>query len=572
MNQAELDQALATLAVQKDIWATLPPGERFHHLMEIRRKIGRVAQRWVELAVAAKGIDPDSPWVGEEWSTGPWSLLHGVNRYLETLHALEHGVDPLEHAGHTRTRPDGQVIVKVAPINGYEALFLSGVSAEVWMEPEVTLDTLRDTVAAQYKQPAKPGKVSLVLGAGNVSSIAPMDVLHKLIAESQVCLLKLNPVNDYLEPIFNEIFASLIAYGFVRMATGDADVGAYLARHPDIDEIHITGSAATYDAIVFGTGEDSARRKAENRPATTKRVTCELGNVSPVIVVPGPWSDADVRFQAENIVSQKMHNGGFNCIGAQTLITAAGWKQGPFLMGQVRRLLRTLPERRSYYPGAGERQRQAVGAFPQAEQMGPHGKDAVRSSLITRLNPADKQCAIFTQETFAPVLGQTSLPAPNPLDFLNSAVDFCNGTLSGTLGATILIHPKTRREMGDAFEDAIARLRYGAIGVNVWIGLGFSLSQTAWGAFPGHEPGDVQSGIGKVHNTFLFAQPQKSVIYGPFHPFPRGMLHGEFHILPKPPWYVTNRTAHKTARRLTYFELEPGLRHLPGIITSALRG
>ena len=37
----------------------------------------------------------------------------------------------------------------------------------------------------------------------------------------------------------------------------------------------------------------------------------ELGGVSPTIVLPGRWKDADLRFQAEHVASQKLGNGGF---------------------------------------------------------------------------------------------------------------------------------------------------------------------------------------------------------------------------------------------------------------------
>ena len=96
--------------------------------------------------------------------------------------------------------------------------------------------------------------------------------------------------------------------GDAPIPDGGADVGAYCAAHRDVDEIHITGSARTHDAIVFGTGPVGERRKRENRPLTPKRITSELGNVSPTIVVPGPWSEADVEFQAAHIATQKMHN------------------------------------------------------------------------------------------------------------------------------------------------------------------------------------------------------------------------------------------------------------------------
>ena len=145
-------------------------------------------------------------------------------------------------------------------------------------------------MASFYCQTDPAGAIALVLGAGNIASIAPLDVLYKLYAEGRVCMLKMNPVNDYLGPIFEDIFADLARAGFVRFAYGGADVGEYLTHHDGVDEIHITGSARTHDAIVFGTGEEGRTRKASGQPLTTKRMTSELGNVSPTIVVPGPWS------------------------------------------------------------------------------------------------------------------------------------------------------------------------------------------------------------------------------------------------------------------------------------------
>ncbi|MGV7591820.1 aldehyde dehydrogenase family protein, partial [Mycobacterium kansasii] len=87
--------------------------------------------------------------------------------------------------------------------------------------------------------------------------------------------------------------------------TGGADVGGALVNHPGITTVHMTGSARTHDAIVFGTGDEGAQRKAENRPLLDKAITSELGGVSPTIVVPGEWSAADLRFQAEHLATQR---------------------------------------------------------------------------------------------------------------------------------------------------------------------------------------------------------------------------------------------------------------------------
>ena len=170
-------------------------------------------------------------------------------------------------------------------------------------------------------------RVALVLGAGNVASIGPLDVVHKLFVEGQVCLLKMNPVNAYLGPFIERAFKRLVDDGFLRLAYGGADVGEYLCQHESVDEIHITGSDRTHDAIVFGVGEEGARRKAENDPRNTKRITSELGNVSPVIIMPGSWTEADLRFHAENVATQMTNNAGFNCNAAKVLIMHEGWSQ-----------------------------------------------------------------------------------------------------------------------------------------------------------------------------------------------------------------------------------------------------
>ena len=44
------------------------------------------------------------------------------------------------------------------------------------------------------------GKVALVLGAGNQTAVAALDILHKLIAENAVIICKMNPVNEYAGP------------------------------------------------------------------------------------------------------------------------------------------------------------------------------------------------------------------------------------------------------------------------------------------------------------------------------------------------------------------------------------
>jgi aldehyde dehydrogenase (NAD(P)+) len=62
------------------------------------------------------------------------------------------------------------------------------------------------------------------------------------------------------------------------------------------------------------------------------------------------------------------------------------------------------------------------------------------------------------------------------------------------------------------------------------------------------------------------------VVRGPFAPFPRSLRAGELHTSLKPVWFVTNRTADETARRLAQFTARPSPAKLPGILLSAMRG
>jgi aldehyde dehydrogenase (NAD(P)+) len=567
MDSTHLDQSIQVLQKQGEKWANLPIPDKINLLLLVRHNLRQTASRWVEAAVAAKRIDRSLPWVGEEWVTGPWALAESINGLLVTLTALADGHPPA--LSQVTSRKDGQVVVRVFPNNLFQRLLLSGVTAEVWMQRGVTVETLPDHMASFYKQPKPTGRVSLILGAGNVNSIPPLDVLYKLFVEGQVVLLKLNPVNDYMGPILEAVFAPLIDGGYLRVVSGGADVGEYLTRQAGIDSIHITGSARTHDVIVYGAGAEGAARKHRREAILTKPISSELGGVGPTIVVPGPWAAADIRYQAENIVTMKLHNGGFNCVASQVLILPEAWNQSADLLAAVRTLLDRLPARAPYYPGTAQRQQEVLSRHPDAERLGP--REAPRT-LITNLDPAAKSEYCFTEEMFGPVYAQTSLPGGTAAEFLRRAVSFCNDTLPGTLGVTILIHPRTLAELGAEFEQAIADLRYGSIGVNIWNAVVFSMPQASWGAYPGHTFDDIQSGIGYVHNSFMFDRPQKTVVRGSFYPIPRAWWHGEWHIAPKPVWFVTNKTAHITARRVTRCAIEPGVKHWPGIFAAALFG
>lgn len=569
--QVGLDRALQELAERKRAWAQTSLAERLKFLDEVKTATHAVAQAWAELGAEKKGIAKGSPLAGEESTSGPWALLTGLDNYRFTLAHLEGN----KHIAGLKKRigRSGQTVVRVFPQSIFDRLLLSGVYADVWMEPGVTPANLSQYTASAYREPAgaRTGKVSLVLGAGNISSISPLDVLHKLIAEHAVVILKLNPVNDYLRDVLGRALAPLVEAGFVRIVCGGTDVGQYLCNHPLVEDIHITGGILSHDAIVFGTGPEGQRRKELNAPINKRPITSELGAVCPTIVVPGPWTKADLRFQAEHVATQKLHNSGFNCVACQILVLPEGWTLTEPFQNELRRVLSNVPGRPLYYPGAKERLSEFAGHYPQAARLIPPQRNTERV-VVAFPKAGARDPYAMQHEVFAPALGEVLLPAPDAESYLRTAIQYCNANLQGTLGANILIHPRTLRELGDRFEEIVADLHYGCIAVNAWTGLGFLLSQTPWGAFPGHPLNDIQSGRGFVHNTLLFDRAERTVIYAPFRPYPRNLLHGSMTLLPRPPWFVTNKRADKIGRLLIEFQYQPSWLKLPGIFAQALLG
>lgn len=547
----DIDLELRELRAGAERWAALSIPGKVALLMECRDGVYRQASRWTAAAAQAKGLT-GTPVAGEEAISGPWAVLRCLNAYAATLSQIDRCGSVRFDSKRVRRGIDGQTIVDVFPVDSWDRVLLSGIRAEVWMQPGVTPQTLDATIAPWYRQSRRDPRVALVLGAGNIASIAPLDVLYKLVADGAVCILKMNPVNHYLGPIFEDAFAPLVREGYLRFAYGGAEVGKYLCSHGAVDEIHITGSDKTHDAIVFGDGAEGAQRKLRSQPLLEKPISSELGNVSPTIVVPGPWSDADIRFQAENIVTQKLHNGGFNCIASQVLILPKEWARTPDLVGAVHALLGNIADRPAYYPGAAQRLRTLAAGHRETRAFG-RDDDGFVARTVCVLDPADDGEASFSTEAFSSFLGIVALPG-DTVSYLRDAVAFANDRLWGTLGGNIIAHPATIHEHRAAFDRAVADLRYGCVGVNAWTGVGFLTCQTPWGAYPGHTLDDIRSGIGVVHNTYLFSRSQKSVVYAPFAPFPRSLLGYGGSLLPKPPWFVSNRNQLKIGLALCDFE------------------
>ncbi len=518
-------------------------------------RLMQLAPEWVEAACEAKGIPAGSALRAEEIANGPVATARHLRLLIDNYRSVEATGHILLPAAPTEL-PDGSLGVQVMPVRGlFDSLVFAGFRATAVLGSEVTREDLQRLGSHLRSLPA--AKTVLVLGAGNVSSIPATDAISKIFQEGHVVLLKMNPVNEYLGPIFQRLFARLIDQGYLRIIYGGADVGSAAVEHAGVDEVHITGSIHSHDAIVWGPpGPERERRKRENDPLLKKPITSELGNVSPWIIVPGPYSDAQLKFQAENVAASIANNASFNCVATKMIVTWKDWPQRQPFLDLVAEVLSRVPPRKAYYPGAQDRFEKYSGQSVPEKSSGE-----LPWTLIRDADP-ERSPQLFREESFVCVCAETALAADNERDFLDRAVEFANEKLWGTLSAAITVHPSFRRDKSGAacFNAALTNLKHGAVGVNHWPALVYAMMSPPWGGYPSGTLADAQSGIGSVHNTFMLEHVLKTVLEGPIS------------IWPKPFWFPTHRDPEPIAWKVLALYHRPSAWKLPGLVLSSLRG
>lgn len=522
---SSVDAVVCRVAQQASTWRAMDASRRADILQSCMLGVRRVAQEWVEETCSAKGIPMSSPLAGEEWYTGPGILLRHMRLYRDTL--LRGGVssDRIE-------KSEGTWKAKVFPFDRWDGILFPGVTAEVRGLPNSEPSCLS----------LGPGGCAAVLGAGNVQSITPLDLLYQLLKENRVVVVKMNPLNAYLQPILEKAFAQLMAAGFLGFVEGGAKEGEELASHPKICAVHLTGS------------EDSFRKVLATPGVKEKETTAELGAVSPVIVVPGRWSSSDLRFQAQSVAGMMLVNNAFNCNAPKLLVTSQSWPQREEFLQAVRDAFLAAPKRQAWYPGSKERWARYVREY--GGKVSPHTESETPPILLDSI-PAEKEELALREEAFCAILAETSLASENEEAFLKESVALVNESVYGTLSCTILAAPATHKAN---LEQAIDQLHYGCIGVNVWAGLAFALGTTTWGAYPGHTLENPGSGLGVVHNTFLFDSASHSIIRGRFRPWI------------KPCWMPNYSTLDQLGQALVDYEMAPSLAKVARLIPPALLG
>ena len=560
-SEENMNVVLTQLQKAAGKFARMAIDQRIELAKSIQHGFVNVAERSVQAGCNAKSITIGSPAEAEEWATGPWGIVRQLRLICESLKAIQNkGNTPIGKISQTLA---GNLAVNVFPNNAIDGMLFKDVTVDVYMQAHVSEKTLETNRASFYKNPDHQGKVVLVLGAGNIAAIGVMDVLTKMFNEGKVCILKMNPVNAYLGPYIEEAFKEAIDQHYFAVIYGGAEVGRHLVYHPGIDEVHLTGSDKTFDQIVWGgPGPDQMERKLRKEPLLKKTITSELGNISPVIVVPGPYTEKEIEFQAEAIAAAMTMNASFFCNSAKMLVMPEGWAGSGNIMQAIQQACASVEPRQAYYPGAEDRWRVLVQGRKNVINIGNPKSGALPWTFITGLDAQNENEILFHEEPFCSILSEVELGSHNAVEFLEKAVDFVNNRLWGTLNATLIVHPSSLKDplINAAFEQAIIKLKYGTVAVNTFPGLSFVYASPPWGAYPSGTPLNIQSGNGFVHNTSMLEGIEKAVIRAPLK------------VFPKPAFLPSHRTAQTVMRRIVQMEEKASWVKIPGIVYAAIQG
>jgi len=584
---ASLDQCLEKLTDGRDRLGRMNVGQRIAILEQCVDGISSVAREWVDVICESKGITPGSRERAQEVLGGPAATLRQLQLFLRTMRQIDRSGSPKLPARPVR-KSDGRIGIRMTPCPGfYDPVTFIGFRATTWLQSDIGEDNLEASLATAYGSLESTG-TSLVLGAGNVSGIPAADMLTKLCVDNRAVLLKMNPVNECVGPIFERAFAPLVENDLLRIISGDAAIGATAVNDNRIDDIHITGSGETYDAIVWGPkGSDREERRHRNEPVLNKPIGSELGNVTPWVVVPGAYSRTQLNFQAENIVASMTNNAAFNCVATRVIVTWKQWPERERFLQRIEGALARVPQRVAFYPGAEQRFEQysgmtteraqqllrgTVGGGVSGSRTSPDGTttfvagtcrsdNTLPWTLIRNVNP-EEDSPLFGSESFVCVCAEVPIDAGSPEEFLRKATEFCNEKLWGTLAVSITVPGRFRRKQAtrQVLEECTDRLRYGVVAQNQWSGVVFALMSPPWGGHPSSSRQNIQSGVGWVHNSFMLTGIEKTVLESPLV------------VRPKPVWLASHTAPETVAWSLCRLFQNPSLWNISTLSYHAVKG
>ena len=545
-SKIDIDRNISKLRVNSSEFLNIDKITLITLLNQTIENIKAISYYWATLASEKKGILNKSK-EGEEWIGGPFTCIYAIQYFIDSLQN-EDGLNISNYDDSTKS-------YKVFPTKTIEKLLFPFLEGEVRFGKNLSFEQINEFRGFANRFKNNKSKITLILGAGNVSSIPVLDALFHMIAYKSVIYMKLNPVNDYLLPIFTQVFEPFISRGYMIITEGDMEASKYLTQHEGFHHTHLTGSNFTYENIVYGKILNDKERSVKTLPKVNKKpITTELGNVTPIIVHPGNWSRSEIKHQAKKIVTAKLNNSGFNCIAAQVIVLPKDWKHTQKLKDDILFYLKKVGDTTSYYPGASENLDQLL----ETENYEQINNLSCNTPFLVSDLDLEKEYA--NKEVWSTALYFKEIPYTSNENFCSNSIEYVNNELWGNLGVTVLIKNHRKKTNQSILNDYVENLKYGTVAINEWSALGFVIPTLPWGGYPGNKDNDIQSGQGYVHNSLLFESPQKGVVYSRFRLSP----------IIDPPWFVTNKKAHRIFKNLTYYQATKSKINLVKLIFSTL--
>jgi hypothetical protein len=532
-----LDSRLTSLAAGAARHAARGPAARAALALETARTVAAATDAWVESAVAVKTrhelsgarLSPAAGVRAEETATGPLATLR-------LLAITARALDDVAREGVPRPCGGPRVLdappsLAAGPFVGVDVLperrlldgaIFRGHACVVRCAAPGDRAAFADAWREEARLRPAGGGVCLVLGAGNVTGLAAADAIAQIFEHGRAVLLKLHPVHAPLEPALRAALRPLVAAGVLEIVAGGAETARAAVAADAVTHVHLTGGQAAFDALVWG-----ASGPRPPAPVLTKPITCELGNVTPWIVVPGRYSAAALAYQADIVAASIANNTSFNCIATKCVVTCRSWEQRDAFLTLVARRLDALAARPAWYPGSTAAWEAASGGPPPASGLLPvvfrPGIDPLREPHW------------LVREWFVPVATEVPLAAGSLADFCDRAAAFARG-LPGSLAASV-----TAPDLPTAADERhVARLtgglEKGTVAVNTWSALAYAIGSAPWGGFPGGTLAAPRSGLGRVHDPLLLPGVHDVILRAPLV------------VRPTPPWLPWHRHGARLSR------------------------
>ncbi|MFM8634086.1 MAG: aldehyde dehydrogenase family protein, partial [Planctomycetia bacterium] len=389
---------IKTLAAGAARHASADPAERATLALATACAVADAAAEWGDAAVGIKqatGRGHEAAARAEELSTGPLGtlrlLLLTARSWMDIATTGSPRLPSPPRIAHRESGSDRASLVEVdlLPARGlHDAAIARGQQATVRCTNPGGIEAFLRTWQRECRERPRSGGVAVVLGAGNVTGLAVADAICQIFEHGRSALVKLHPVHESLAPVLRRALAPLVEKGLVGFVTGGPDVARDLVADDAVAHVHLTGGRATFDALAG---------------STTKPLTCELGNVTPWFIVPGRYTPAQLRLQADSIAASIANNTSFNCMATKLVVTCRDWGQREEFLGLVRRRLESLPARPAWYPGSAAAWERIAGRRSPADGTLPW---VFRSGI----DPAGPE-PLLAQEWFVPVAGEVTIVA-----------------------------------------------------------------------------------------------------------------------------------------------------------------